>query len=176
MSGSIEFSRPIRTDSIGAEPRGLSIEADETERAALAKRFGLVAIARLVADVDLARIGNTLSATGRLEAQVTQSCVASGDSLQATIDVPFRILFAPPPDAVRGAEEEIELSEQDCDVVFYQGDSIDVGEAAAETLSLSLDPWPRAPGAEEVLKAAGVKSEEQVGPFAALAALKDKLK
>ena len=60
--------------------------------------------------------------------------------------------------------------------VFYDGAAIDVGEAVAETLSLSLDPYPRAPGAEEALEAAGVKSEEEAGPFAALAGLRDKLK
>jgi uncharacterized metal-binding protein YceD (DUF177 family) len=66
------------------------------------------------------------------------------------------------------------------DVVFYAGTAIDLGEAVAETMSLSLDPWPRVADAEAVLRDAGVKGEEealaQTGPFAALAALKDKLK
>ena len=39
------------------------------------------------------------------------------------------------------------------DVIFYEGETIDIGEAVAETLSLSLDPYPRAPGAETVLQA-----------------------
>ncbi|HEV2747118.1 MAG TPA: DUF177 domain-containing protein, partial [Allosphingosinicella sp.] len=43
------------------------------------------------------------------------------------------------------------------------------------TLALSLDPFPRSPAAAEALKAAGVKSEEEAGPFGALAALRDKL-
>ena len=73
-------------------------------------------------------------------------------------------------------EEEVELSESEMDVVFHDGAAIDVGEAVAETLSLGLDPYPRAPGADEALKAAGVKSEEEAGPFAALAGLRDKLK
>jgi len=42
-------------------------------------------------------------------------------------------------------------------VVFYDGASIDVGEAVAETLLLNLDPYPRAPGAEQALRAAGVR-------------------
>jgi hypothetical protein len=39
-------------------------------------------------------------------------------------------------------------------------------------LALVLDPYPRGPDAEAALKAAGVLSEEQAGPFAALAKLK----
>jgi len=42
----------------------------------------------------------------------------------------------------------------------------------ADTLALALDPFPRGPNADVALKAAGVLSEEQAGPFAALAALK----
>ena len=49
--------------------------------------------------------------------------------------------------------------------------------AVAETLALSLDPFPRAPDADAVLRAAGVLSEDEAvtGPFAALKGLKDKL-
>ena len=42
-----EFSRPFRIDTLGAEPRPVEIEAEPEERAALARRFGLVAIDRL---------------------------------------------------------------------------------------------------------------------------------
>ncbi|MGE5721799.1 MAG: YceD family protein [Sphingomonadales bacterium] len=171
-----EFSRPVRVDTLGAEPHTLSVEADEAERAALARRFGLPAIDRLSAELSLTRTGATVSASGTLRAAVTQSCVATGEPVDATIEEPFRILFSPEPEGTPGQEEEVELSESDCDVVFYSGAAIDVGEAVAETLSLSLDPWPRAPGAEQALKEAGIKSEAEAGPFAALAGLKDRLK
>lgn len=174
-----EFSRAVRIDTLSDMPRSLIVEADEAERAALAKRFDLQAIAALEAEVALVRTGETVSATGRLRAAVTQSCVATGTPVEAVIDEPFRILFSPLPEA-DGGEEEIELSEEECDVVFYEGGSVDVGEAAAETLALSLDPWPRAPGAEEALKEAGVVSEDETqeaaSPFAGLAGLRDSLK
>ena len=60
-------------------------------------------------------------------------------------------------------------------MVPYDGGAIDLGETAAETMALALDPFPRGPGAEAALKAAGVISEEEAGPFGALAGLKDKL-
>ena len=174
-----EFSRTLRIDRIGAAPHRLSIEADGEERAALALRFGLLEIDSLAADLSLTRDGTVVEATGTLRAEVTQACVATGEPVEARIEEPFRIRFSPSPDPGRAAEEEIELSEEDCDTVFYDGAMVDIGEAVAETLSLSLDPWPRAPGAEEVLKEAGVKSAEEAkdesSPFAGLAALRDKL-
>ena len=170
-----EFSRPVRIDTLGSEPRTLAVEADEPEREALARRFGLVAIDRLTAEAALERKGEDVVATGRIEAAVTQSCVASGEPVQAAVDEPFELLFRPMPASGR-PDEEVELSEGELDVIFYEGGAVDVGEAVAETLALSLDPYPRAPGSEEALKAAGVKSEEEAGPFGALASLRDKLK
>ncbi|MEA3014014.1 MAG: hypothetical protein QOD42_2559 [Sphingomonadales bacterium] len=170
-----EFSRTVRIDTIGEAPRAMEIAADEGERAALAARFGLIGLARLEAALTLSRRGAEVAVRGRLAAAVTQACVASGAPVAAEVDAPFDILFRPQPDA-EAPEEEIELSESEMDVVFVAGAGIDVGEAVAETLALALDPYPRAPGAEEALRAAGVKSEEEAGPFAALAGLRDKLK
>jgi uncharacterized metal-binding protein YceD (DUF177 family) len=169
-----EFSRTVRTDTLGAEPRQLTIEANEQERTALARRFGLPAIAALTADAELNRNGETVVAVGTLRAEVTQSCVATALPVAAAVEEPFRILFRPQP-AAGGIDEEVELGEADLDVVFYSSASVDIGEAIAETLALSLDPYPRAPGAEEVLKQAGVLGECEAGPFGALAGLKDKL-
>ncbi|HEX4738296.1 MAG TPA: DUF177 domain-containing protein [Allosphingosinicella sp.] len=173
-----EFSRTWRIDTLGAEPRAVRIEAEEPERAALAERFSLVAIHRLEAEAVLSRNGETVLAAGNLRAAVTQSCVATAEPVEEQVDAPFRIEFRPPP-ASDAPDEEIELGEGDMDTVFYDGGAIDLGEAVAETLSLSLDPYPRAPGAEEVLREAGVKDEEQAAressPFAALQGLKDKL-
>ncbi|MFL6861771.1 MAG: YceD family protein [Allosphingosinicella sp.] len=172
---SAEFGRFVRIDTLGPGPRALSIEADEGERAALAKRFELVEIGRLAAEASLTRTGETIVATGRLEAEVVQSCVASGEPVPARIAEDFRIEFRPPPPP-GSADEEVELGESELDVVFYGGAAIDLGEAVAETMSLALDPYPRSPAAEAALKAAGVKSEAQAraesSPFAVL---KDKL-
>ena len=170
-----EFSRPLRIDTIGAEPRSVAIEADPEERAALARRFGLVEIGRLAAEAKLVRQGTEITASGRLTGAVVQSCVASGEPVAAVVDEPFALVFRPLPSDSR-PDEEVELNAAELDVTFYEGGSIDLGEAVAETLALTLDPFPRAPGAIEALKAAGVKSEEEAGPFGALAALRDKMK
>lgn len=169
-----EFSRPIALDTLGEAPRQIEIEAGEAERAALSRRFDLMDIATLTTAMALVRRGDAVTATGRVEAAVTQSCIASGAPVAARIDEAFSIEFRPMPDAAV-PDTEAELGEDELDVVFYEGASIDIGEAAAETLALALDPYPRAPDADAALKASGVKSEEEAGPFAALAALKGKL-
>jgi uncharacterized metal-binding protein YceD (DUF177 family) len=170
-----EFSRPVRIDRLGETPHRLTVEADESERAALARRFGLVAIRRLHAEAALTRISEAIRANGTVTGEVTQSCVASGEPVEAQIEAPFELLFRPQPEPA-SPDEEVELGEQELDTIFYQGGAVDIGEAVAETLFLNLDPYPRAPGAEDALGAAGVKSEEEAGPFGALAGLRDKLK
>ena len=173
-----EFSRPVRIDTLGAQPRELKLAAEPAERAALARRFGLLALDRLEAEVTISRRDDEIALQGTLSAEVSQACVTSGVPVPAALIVPFDILFRPQP-APGGADEEVELGEGELDVVFYDGGEIDLGEAVAETLSLNLDPYPRAPEADAVLRAAGVRregEEEKESPFAALAGLKGKLK
>ncbi len=170
-----EFSRPLRLDQIGAGDNKLSIDADEAERAALARRFELVSLDSLHADYAVRRDAVGVLATGRLTGQVVQACVATAAPVPATIDEPFTLRFLPEPGD--DAPEEVELDEADCDTMFYTGSAIDLGEAAAETLALALDPFPRAPGAEEALREAGVIEEGAVTPLSGLAAaLQEKLK
>lgn len=169
-----EFSRPHRLDQIGSGESEVAIAADPAECAALAGRFGLVAIDSLDARYVLRRDAAGVLARGHVSARVTQACVATGTPLPARVEEDFAIRFLPEP-AQGGDEEEVELNEDDCDTVFYTGGAIDLGEAAAETMALALDPFPRSAAAAAVLKQAGVLSEDEAGPFGALAALKDKL-
>nr|WP_245198028.1 DUF177 domain-containing protein [Sphingomonas kaistensis] len=146
--------------------------ADEAERAAVAERLDLLGLDRLEAVVTLRAEGEKVRAEGRLRASVTQACVATGEPVPATVDEPITLLFMPEPSGT--ADEEVELSAEDLDVIFHDGREIDLAAAIADELSLALDPYPRSAGAEDALKEAGVLSEEQAGPFAALAALKGK--
>ena len=167
-----EFSRPIRLDAIGEAPRPIAIEADPAECAALAERFALDAVEALVAEASVARHPAGVLAEGRIRARVVQRCVATDVPLPTEIDAPFRLLFTIEPETAAG---EIELSEEALDTIPIEDGAIDLGEAAAETLSLALDPYPRAPDAEAALRAAGVKSEAEAKPLGALAGLRDVL-
>ena len=164
------FAHHLRLDQIRDGER-LDLNADEAELQSVAKRLGLASIDRLEAHVTLSKIAEIVRVEGRLVATLEQACVVTGDPIAAHIDEPFTLLFTPEPPA-SGPEEEVELGESDCDVVFYDGAAIDLGGAVADTLALSLDPYPRSAAADAALKEAGVLTEEQASPFAALAALK----
>lgn len=164
------FCHQLRLDQIRDGER-LDLAADDAECHAIARRLGLPSLDRLEAHVCLERTGEVVRATGRLVAALKQSCVVTGDPVAAHVDEPFALLFTPEPTKT-GPDEEVELGESDCDVVFYDAGSIDLGSAIADTLALSLDPYPRSAGAEAALKEAGVMSQEQTSPFAVLADLK----
>lgn len=172
-----EFSRAIALSDIGAGAVEREIVASDEERAALAKRFGLIDLGLLSATTSLYRDGDVFLATGRLNAVVTQSCVATGDPVPTQIDEALTVRFTADPD--HAPDAEIELGSDECDTMFHDGRVIDLGEAVAQSLALALDPFPRSAHAEAILKAAGVQTEEeaesQASPFAALAALKDTL-
>jgi uncharacterized metal-binding protein YceD (DUF177 family) len=163
------FAHQLRLDHVRDGER-LELVADEAERGAIAKRLDLASLDRLEAHVCLERTGDVVRATGRLLASLDQSCVITGEPVAAHVDEPFAVLFVPEP--VAGPDEEVELGQADLDVVFHDGAAIDLGSALADTLALSLDPYPRSAGAKAALKEAGVLSEEQASPFAVLAKLR----
>jgi uncharacterized metal-binding protein YceD (DUF177 family) len=149
----------------------IDLSADEGERRQIAERLGLRSLDRFDAHATLDRKGEIVRARGRLKAVLRQSCVVTDEPVDAHADESFDIYFLPEPSS-ESPEEEIELHESDCDVVFHDGSAIDLGQAIADTLALTLDPYPRSPGAEATLKEAGVLTEAEAGPFAALAKLK----
>src|SRR5437763_1897599 len=164
------FARQLPLDQVRDGDR-LDLVADDAERAAIAKRLDLAALGRLEAHVCLERTGEIVRAKGRLLASLDQSCVVTGEPVAAHVDEPFALTFVPEPPVAR-PDEEVELGAGDLDVVFHDGNAIDLGSALADTLALSLDPYPRSAGAEAALNEAGVLTEEQAGPFAVLAKLR----
>lgn len=165
-----DFGHRVALDRIRDGER-IDLAADDKERSAISDRLGLRSLDRLEAHVSLDRDGKAVRATGRIRASLEQSCVATGEPVAALVDEPFEIAFVPEPDP-QSPDEEIELSEDECDTVFYEGAAIDLGSAIADTLALSLDPYPRCAEADAALKEAGVLDETEAGPFAALAKLK----
>lgn len=163
-----EFSRIIDLRQITQAPAALV--ANEAERAALAARFGLVSIARLEASVELVPEGALVSASGRLRAEWVQPCAVTGEDLAQAADEAITFRFVPArtdhaPDA------EIELTEAELDEIEYSGTAFDLGEAVAQSFALAIDPFATGPGAEAARRAAGILSEGEASPFAALAGL-----
>lgn len=162
-----EFSRPVDRRQLKAAP--FRLVADESECKALARRFGLVAIQRLEAEVSLEADGEAVDADGTLQADIVQSCAVSGDDLPVTIEEPLTLRFVPETPVT---DEELELAEEELDEIPYAGTAFDLGEAVAQSLALAIDPFATGPDADRVRKKKGLLDEAASGPFAALAALK----
>ena len=164
-----EFSREV--DVRQAEGKHMQLVASPAECEGLARRFALVRIDRLAAELTLSRIEQGAEARGRLAAEIVQSCAVSGEELAVRIDEPllFRFVAA---DESHQAAEEVEISLGDCDEIEFTGSVIDPGEAVAQSLALAIDPFAVGPNAAEARRRAGLLGEGEAGPFAALAALK----
>lgn len=165
-----DFAHRLPLDRIRDGAR-VDIAADEKERRAIAEGLDLESLERLEAHATLSHEEDAVRARGRVAAFLEQRCVVTGEPVATHVDEPFDIIFIPEPQG-DGADEEIELTEEDCDIVFHDGATIDLGSAIADTLALALDPYPRSASAEAALKEAGVLTEAEAGPFAELARLK----
>ena len=168
-----EFSHIVKLSEIGSSPRSGKLSAKEEERQKLAQRFDLPKITSLDATYILHAGADRIGFSGRIESDLQQRCSVTGESFQVRLREEFEIAFVPEL-KIEGTDEEIELTEEDCDIIEYDNGQIDLGEAIAQTLYLALPPFPRGPNADVVAREM-LKSEEEAGPFGVLAALKNKL-
>ncbi|MEM1052294.1 MAG: DUF177 domain-containing protein, partial [Pseudomonadota bacterium] len=76
-----ELERLIKVKGLPGE--AIIIEADEDERAALARRFDLPGIDSLRAELEVEQRGVAIRATGTLNAAIRQSCAISGEDFPA---------------------------------------------------------------------------------------------
>ncbi len=164
-----EFSRKVDLREIGDKPVLLSATAAEC--AALARRFAIVAVLRLEAEVSLEPKGSVIEATGHFTADIVQSCAISAEDLALHIAEPLTLRFVPAR-AEQRVEAEIELAADDCDEIEYTGTAFDLGEEVAQSLAVAIDPFAVGPMAEEARRKAGLLDAENSGPFAALRGLK----
>ncbi|RBM09798.1 YceD family protein [Novacetimonas cocois] len=173
-----EFSRRVPVGRIALKGMETSIEATPDECAALARRFRIPAIRDLACRYRLVPgPQGEVMAEGWLTAHVTQECVISLEPFEDAIAESFTVRCIP---AERFREDD-EVDPFSIDEVPYERESIDIGELAAEELSLGLDPYPHKPGS--VIPAELLDGEDDDGeedeeprrqPFAALADLKKK--
>jgi len=137
-----EFARPFALDRLGAAPVEQTVTATPAECAALAPRLGIPAVTALACRWRLRRAeAGRILAEGALSATLVRECVVTLDEFATSVAEEFRVVFVP-----AGQESDDPDPETD-DEIPYQASAIDLGEAAAEQLALTLDPYPRQPGA-----------------------------
>lgn len=171
----LEFSRPVALEDLRGGVVRQSVAATDGECRRLAERLGLAAIDSLRATValDSRRGGKIIAVEGEFRAALTQTCVVTLEPLPRTVSETFSIRLSPATEA--GEAEIVDIDpETDDDPEPIEGDSVDIGELVAQHLSLALDPYPRAEGAELEPQALAAGEVADEGPFAKLARLKPK--
>lgn len=161
----IEFSRPVRVETMPRDGLVETIEASADERAALAKLNGLPDIARLTAQFRISKWKRGVRVEGEVSARVTQTCVVSLEPFDVDVEEPVEARYLPR-DRKKPATESLADAIVDPDEPDDLVDGrIDLGVLASEFLTLALDPYPRKPGAAF---AAPADSDDSASPFSAL--------
>jgi uncharacterized metal-binding protein YceD (DUF177 family) len=162
------LSRPV--DVMNIPPQGSQFHVDATaeECAALARDFKLPAICALSGDYRLTTSAKGIHVSGRVRAQVTQTCVVTLDPFESEMEEEVEVDFA----ESRGmpAEPPTEMHEYEPPDEILNG-QIDLGALTAEFLALGLDPYPRKPGADFAYDPGDGGKDS---PFAALGKLRTK--
>ena len=161
-----EFSRLVRLDRVGPQPFRQRIEATSDERERLARRFDLVSLDRLTAEVELYRqSGELIRLEASFEAEFVQCCVITLEPVVGSISDRFSLIYGPP------EKEPTEIAAAGDETAFEPlvADAIDIGEAVAQELSLALPLFPRDSAASMEIEFAEMPS---AGPFESLAPLR----
>jgi hypothetical protein len=165
------FARIVLVDALPRDGQSVAIEASPAEREALARLYGLPAIAALTATLRVVPAGRGgARVTGSVHGELTQTCVVSLEPFETTVDEAVDVRFAPQAaenSARRPARETlVSLADEDDPDPVIDG-RIDLGALTAEFFALGLGPYPRKPGVEF---AAPAEEAAPDTPFAALAA------
>ncbi|GER00712.1 DNA-binding protein [Iodidimonas gelatinilytica] len=176
-----DFTKIVTLRDVENGPVSIRLEADAHARSDLAQRFDLIAIDHLSGQVEAQKIPDGIRLEGVVTAQVTQKCAISLDPVESHIEDRFAIRFLDAPLPMEADEMVVDVDEEDVDILT-QG-AVDVAEILAQTVSLALDPFPRAPGVdlppiiktEAQVKADAEAQEKADNPFADLKKLYDKL-
>jgi len=153
-----------------AAGRGVEVErsASAKERGALLEALDLASCDRVdVRYKIVARAGGRFQLTGRIVADLAQSCVVTLAPVPAHLDITLSLEFWPADSVERGGAFDA-MGPSDPEPI--EDGRLDVGRVVYEEIAAALDPYPRAPGAE--FEPDAPPNEPKDNPFAALARLK----
>lgn len=170
--------RQFRSAALSSrKPTRFDLRLDAEERGAMAANLGLLDLPALRMKGELRPVGRQdFELAAQLLADVMQPCSVTLAPVPASIDEAVRRLFLADWHDPEG--DEVEMPEDDSQEPLPE--VIDLIDIAREALALALPLYPRAPGAElgeAVYTPPGAEPlrDEDLKPFAGLAALKAKL-
>lgn len=161
-------------------PTPFELHPNAAQRKAIAKMLDLIDVRKIRFEGRITPSNEAdWSLTAELGATVVQTCVITLAPVTTRIDVKVSRLFVARPPVLDDAEEEIEVLQGDDSEPL--GSHIDLEAVMVETLSLALPLYPKAVGANLETgtfteDGKTPMSDEDARPFAALSALRDKLK
>lgn len=172
------LSREVGFEDVPPEGMIIRLRADVDDRNALAERLAVSEIENVEAEFEISRVDgddHLLDVSVRVRAELTQKCVVTLEPLAARIESGSVLRFT---DLEEKIEEDWDHTADDEDPPeLAEGGVIDLGELVAQQLALEIDPFPRAEGVPFIEVSSGEMAESTGNqPFAALAALRDKLK
>src|ERR1041385_7964093 len=89
-----EIERVVDLDRMGPGGAAFEIVASDSERAALARRFGFLGLPAFSARVTVdRRAGGQVVVEGRLRGRIVQACILTLDPVTQELDDAFRIVF-----------------------------------------------------------------------------------
>ena len=160
----LPYSEPVRLHQIGSGVKR-TLTPDAAARARIARALDLASLDAVEAEVNLIPTAAGWTLSGRVRAELAQTCGITLEPLPLTIDEAFSVQLAEPVDE-ESDEIIITLEDESPDVV--EDGQIDLGQYVVEQLALHLDPFPRKPGAEFVQP----PEPTEISPFAVLKQLR----
>jgi len=161
-----EFSRLVALAQLSTRPFRQRIEASAEEREKLSRRLDLISLDRLVAEVELRRQNpEVILLEAEYAADFEQCCAVTLEPVRGAVSDRFSLVYGPAPEE----EPEIALTPEEPAFEPLTGNSIDIGEAVAQELSLALPIFPRDP--EATIDQAAM-AEPLQRPFAMLARMR----
>lgn len=165
----LPYSEPLRLHQIGAGvQRRLTPDADAMKR--IARALDLQALDTFEADINLVPTVSGWRLEGRVVADAVQTCGLTLEPLPVHVDRKFSVQMVEATEREDDEDGEIDLELDDDSPDQIEGGSLDLGQYAVEQLALSLDPFPRKPGA--VFEQPPEPGE--ISPFAVLKSLQSK--
>lgn len=165
----LPYSEPLRLHQIGAGlQRRLTPDAETCKR--IARALDLQALDAFEVDINLVPTVSGWRLDGRVMADAVQTCGLTLEPLPVHIDRKFSVQMVEATEREDDEDGEIDLELDDDSADQIEDGRIDLGQYAVEQLALSLDPFPRKPGAVfEQPKEPG-----EISPFAVLKSLQSK--
>jgi uncharacterized metal-binding protein YceD (DUF177 family) len=160
-----EFSRMQLLDPWPEEGIAFDETASADERAALTMRLVLIGLPRL-------RVAGTIAPDGTghgfvvdavLEADLVQRCVVSLEPVSARVRERLERRYVLGEVGEAEVDVEVDLDAEEPEPLL--GPLLDLGEMAVEALALAMDPYPRAPGADEIVQRYAPGEAEDGRPF-----------